>query len=77
MRVGAPIKNAGIHATDTPETARKIMSDLYRSWLNAAGITVAPDLEIEIDARWALDQSEVAAKLAATTTIDSATYFQP
>ena len=73
----APVKNAGIHANDTPETARQIMSDLYRSWLNAVGITVAPDVEIEIDARWALDQAEVAAKLTETTTIDNATYFKP
>ena len=73
----APVKNAGIHATDTPETARQIMSNLYRNWLTAAGITVAPNVEIEIDPRWALDQAEVAAKLTATTTIDSATYFQP
>jgi len=73
----APVKNAGIHATDTAETARQIMSNLYRRWLNAAGITVTPDVEIEIDARWALDQAEVAAKLTETNTIDRATYFKP
>ena len=73
----APVKNAGIHATDTAETARQIMSNLYRRWLNAAGITVTPDVEIEIDARWALDQAEVAAKLTETNTIDHATYFKP
>ncbi len=73
----APVKNAGIHATDTAETARQIMSNLYRSWLHAAGVTVAPNIEIEIDARWALDQAEVAAKLTERNTIDRATYFQP
>ena len=73
----APVKNASTDGMDTPETARQIMSNLYRSWLTAAGITVAPDVEIEIDPRWALDQAEVAAKLTETTTIDSATYFYP
>lgn len=73
----APVKNAGSHATDTPEIAQQMMSNLYRGWLAATGITVAPDVEIEIDPRWALDQAEVAAKLTETTTIDSATYFQP
>ena len=74
----APVKNAGISCHRySLRSARQIMSNLYRSWLTAAGITVAPDVEIEIDPRWALDQAEVAAKLTATTTIDSATYFQP
>jgi len=73
----APVKNSSTDGMDTPETARRIMSNLYRSWLTAAGITVAPDVEIEIDPRWALDQAEVAAKLTETTTIDSATYFHP
>ncbi|MFP6672044.1 MAG: UTP--glucose-1-phosphate uridylyltransferase [Pirellulaceae bacterium] len=73
----APVKNSSTDGMDTPETARRIMSNLYRSWLTAAGITVAPDVEIEIDPRWALDQAEVAAKLTEATTIDSATYFHP
>ena len=58
-------------------TARQMMSDLYRSWLVAASIQVAPDVDIEINPCWALDQEEFAAKTTDQTSIDKPTYFHP
>ena len=73
----APVKNADGAERDTPMTARQMMSDLYRSWLVAASIQVAPDVDIEINPCWALDQEEFAAKTTDQTSIDKPTYFHP
>ena len=73
----APVKNADGADLDTPTTARQMMSNLYRGWLVAAGIKVAPDVNIEINPCWALDQEEFAAKTTSQTSIDEPTYFHP
>jgi UDP-N-acetylglucosamine/UDP-N-acetylgalactosamine diphosphorylase len=73
----APVKNDNATGWDTPATARKIMSNLYRGWLTAAGIQVAPDIDLEVHPRWALDQPELAARLTGCTKIDTPTFFHP
>jgi UDP-N-acetylglucosamine/UDP-N-acetylgalactosamine diphosphorylase len=41
----APVKNApGPNSTDSPDTARALLSDYHRAWLEKAGATVAPGL---------------------------------
>lgn len=37
----APVKNPPTEKNDTPDTARKILSDLHRKWVEAAGGTVS------------------------------------
>ena len=57
----APIKNKD--GSDSPETARSAMMDLYRSWLREAGVIVSPDAAIEISPLFALDEAELGRKL--------------
>ena len=57
----APVKNqTGI---DSPETARRAMNQLYRSWLQEAGVEVHPEAQVEISPLFALDKEELLAKL--------------
>jgi UDP-N-acetylglucosamine/UDP-N-acetylgalactosamine diphosphorylase len=73
----APVKNDDATGRDSPATARQIMTNLYRSWLTSAGLQVAPDIDLEIHPRWALDQHEVAARITGCTKIDTPTFFHP
>jgi UDP-N-acetylglucosamine/UDP-N-acetylgalactosamine diphosphorylase len=57
----APIKNKD--GSDSPETARSAMMDLYRNWLREAGVIVSPDAAIEISPLFALDEAELGSKL--------------
>ncbi|KPK88716.1 MAG: hypothetical protein AMJ94_14320 [Deltaproteobacteria bacterium SM23_61] len=57
----APVKNqTGI---DSPETARGAMTNLFRRWLEGAGVQVAPGVQVEVSPLFALDQEELADKL--------------
>ncbi len=57
----APVKNqTGI---DSPDTARRAMTSLFRRWLENAGVQVAPGVQVEISPLFALDQEELAEKL--------------
>lgn len=79
--VFAPVKNADGAATDTPAAAKQQIVDLHKSWLEAAGVRVADQVRVEINARVALGPDEVAAAVgdgrlpAAGSTIDTDTYF--
>lgn len=59
----APVKN--MHGEDSPETARQLMQQRFARWLAQAGVEVAPGANVEIAARYALDQAELAARLTA------------
>lgn len=56
----APVKNKS--GPDSPETVRKAMTSLYRSWLQKAGADVDPDARIEIGPLFALDAGELRKK---------------
>ena len=71
----APVKNDDATGRDSPATARQIMTNLYRDWLTAAGLQVAPDIDLEIHPRWALDRHEVTARITDCTKIDTPTFF--
>lgn len=51
----APVKNADGAPADTPELARKAISDLHKSWLKDCGVDVADDARVEIHPGFAFD----------------------
>lgn len=61
--VFAPVKNADGAATDTPEHSKAALIALHRSWIEAAGSTVDPDVQVEISPLWALDADDVKQQL--------------
>jgi UDP-N-acetylglucosamine/UDP-N-acetylgalactosamine diphosphorylase len=70
----APVKNKD--GSDSPETARSAVVDLYRSWLKKAGAHVTPGAVIEISPLFALDEDELCNKLQnKNLTIETDTYF--
>jgi UDP-N-acetylglucosamine/UDP-N-acetylgalactosamine diphosphorylase len=73
--VFSPVKNADGAPADTPTTAREAISQLHRSWLEAAGAKVAPGVTVEIHPNWALDANDVAAKLTTPIEIVDDKYF--
>jgi UDP-N-acetylglucosamine/UDP-N-acetylgalactosamine diphosphorylase len=57
----SPVKNhTGI---DSPETARRAMTNLFRNWLAEAGAEVIPEAQVEISPLFALDKGELVDKL--------------
>jgi len=57
----SPVKNQ--KGSDSPETARAAMNDLYRSWLKEAGVELAPETQVEISPLFALDKEEFLEKI--------------
>ena len=57
----APVKNQ--KGSDSPDTARAAMNNLYRSWLEGAGAVLAPEAQVEISPLYALDKEELTEKL--------------
>ena len=72
----APVKNADGAETDTPALAKAAISDLHRSWLEAAGATVADGVSVEINPRFAISPQEVKEKIPANLRIDADQYLQ-
>ena len=69
----APIKNAA--GVDSAESARLLLNDMYARWFEAAGVGVPRDgdgrpPDLEIDPRFALDATELAAKLPPGFVVD-------
>lgn len=60
----APVKNK--EGADSPETARRALVDLHRSWLQKAGAEVPEDSLVEISPLFALGPEDLAAKLHKT-----------
>jgi len=60
----APVKNK--EGADSPETARRAIVDLHRSWLQNAGTEVPEDSLVEISPLFALGPEDLAAKLHKT-----------
>jgi UDP-N-acetylglucosamine pyrophosphorylase len=57
----APLKNK--QGDDSPETVRKILSNMYKNWLNDAGIKVEPQVRVEISPLFALSKEELRSKI--------------
>lgn len=72
----APVKNANGAATDTPEQSMQAISDLHRSWLEAAGVKVSKDVRVEINPRFAIDADELKTRVDSSDEIISDRYFQ-
>ena len=73
--VFAPVKNAEGAATDTPSATRSAISDQHKRWLEQAGLSVSPNVKVEINPNWALDASEVQMKIQKPSRILVDTYF--
>ena len=76
----APIKNA--EGSNSPESARELMNEMYSRWFAAAGIAVpagddGKPVDLEIDPRFALDADELAAKLPEGFTLEGPTALGP
>jgi UDP-N-acetylglucosamine/UDP-N-acetylgalactosamine diphosphorylase len=73
--VFGPVKNASGAERDTPETVRRQMIELYRSWLASAGVVVDEGIAVEISPLFALDAGEVAKKVAPGLRVTADRYF--
>jgi UDP-N-acetylglucosamine/UDP-N-acetylgalactosamine diphosphorylase len=71
----APVKNADGAEADTPALARAAVSDLHRSWLEAAGAVVDSGVLVEINPRYSLTPGDLAKKIPAKMRIESNRYF--
>ena len=69
-----PLKNSS--GDFSPAHVRNSLSRLYADRLRAAGITVAPDLPVEISPLYALDAEELAAKIDRTRKFDGPVYLE-
>lgn len=69
-----PLKNSS--GDFSPAHVRSSLSRLYGEWLRAAGITVAPDLPVEISPLYALDAEELATKIDCTRKFDGPVYLE-
>lgn len=72
-----PLKNASGAKTDTPESVKAQLSALHRGWLRSAGVEIAGDVPVEINARFALDAEDVAKKVRPGMKVTEATYLKP
>lgn len=64
----APVKNKT--GEDSPESSVQAQSDLFRSWLEEAGMRVEdPKAKVEIGPLFALDRAELAARLKGSTAL--------
>ncbi len=75
-QVFAPVKNAPGASRDTPEYVQRLMSALYRKWLESAGTKVAEGAVVEISPLWAFDAERVAERKDRPKQIDSSVYLR-
>jgi len=57
-----PLKNAPGEASDSPETVKTQLSEMYRRWFAQAGSQIAPNTIVEISPLYALNAEELATK---------------
>ncbi|MGH3004346.1 MAG: UTP--glucose-1-phosphate uridylyltransferase [Gaiellaceae bacterium] len=70
----APLKNAS--GSDSPETVRRLISDLHAGWLERAGATIAPGIPAEISPLFALDEAELRARVSPGLRVDRPLYLR-
>ena len=72
----APVKNA--EGTDSPASARQLMTALHADWLRRAGATVAdPPPAVEISPLYALDAAALKERLPRPFEVREDLYLQP
>ena len=76
-RIFAPVKSAHGEGDETPESAQAAMVALHRSWLEAAGATVADGVQVEISPLVARNEEELAEKIEPGFHVAESTYFSP
>ena len=64
----APLKNAPGAPKDTPEYVERFMLNQHRRWLEAAGASVQPGVDVEISPLVALDADDLAEQLRGNPT---------
>ncbi len=69
------VKNSAPAQAETPQHVRQAIIDLHTRWLNQAGVTVAPNIPVEINPRFAVDAEQLATRMIGATTIEQPTYF--
>jgi UDP-N-acetylglucosamine/UDP-N-acetylgalactosamine diphosphorylase len=74
-KVFAPVKNAPGSDRDSPETVKRQMIALHRSWLEQAGARVAETAAVEISPLFALDAEEVTRKVERGREFSEDTYL--
>lgn len=75
-RAFAPLKNASGAKDDTRETVQAQLSAEHRLWLRQAGVQVDDAVVVEISPLYALDATELAAKVRPGTQVTEPTYFE-
>ncbi len=75
-QIFAPVKNAAGASVDTAAHAQAAMLNLHRSWLLATGAEVPENIKVEIHPDWALDGSQVKAKIQPGIRFATDTYLR-
>jgi len=73
----AAVKNAEPAPNETPTTTRAAIVAQHRRWLEAAGVSVAPDVQVEIHPGVAHDAETVAQHFQGHPPVTSDQYFEP
>ncbi|MFC1758654.1 UTP--glucose-1-phosphate uridylyltransferase, partial [Planctomycetota bacterium] len=76
-RIFAPLKNASGAEKDTPETTRAAIARESRRLLEAAGVTVAADVLVEVNPLVALDADQLQENTSFVNPINRDTYYGP
>lgn len=71
----APLKNAPGAAKDTEEFVKAAMVDQHRRWLQAAGAKMDNSVVVEINPKFAFDETELKAKIEPNVHVDEDRYF--
>lgn len=71
----APLKNAPGAPKDTPEYVQRFMLDQHRRWLQAAGAKVSAGVDVELSPLFALDEADVAARVASGQPFETSQYL--
>ena len=74
--VFAPLKNASGAPKDTPEYVRDAIVAKHAGMLEAAGVTVKPGVQVEINPLFAMDADELKTKVADSLLIETDQYFE-
>jgi len=74
--VFAPVKNADGALVDTPEQSKAALCKLHRGWLESAGVSILPEVKVEIHPAWALDAGEVRKKVGNECKISCDTFLR-
>ncbi len=72
-----PVKNADGAASDTPTSARGLMSGLHRKWLRDAGVEVADHAVVEIHPEIALDAEDLKKQVKPQASFEEKIYLKP